>query len=119
MKQKPLGLDWIDILIQAGITAAIAGAFVGSMHGQAEDVGVAVGLTCAASLGIFALRRWWALRKLRSEPLSDQRVEELEARLAQLDSVQARMFELEERLDFAERLLAQQREPVRLPEGQR
>lgn len=36
-------------------------------------------------------------------------------RLAEAESLEARVAELEERLDFAERLLAQQREPERLP----
>jgi hypothetical protein len=38
----------------------------------------------------------------------------LRDRLQQLEQSQARMGELEERLDFAERLLAQSREPDRL-----
>ena len=47
------------------------------------------------------------------------RVNELEQRLADLDHDRARMAELEERLDFAERLLSQgSREPERLPRGQ-
>jgi len=44
--------------------------------------------------------------------------EELQAiheRLAETEALEARVAELEERLDFAERLLAQQREPERLP----
>jgi hypothetical protein len=41
-------------------------------------------------------------------------VETLRARVDQLEQGQARVGELEERLDFAERLLAQSREPDRL-----
>ena len=40
----------------------------------------------------------------------------IDGRLEELQRGQDRMAELEERLDFAERLLAQQREPARLPE---
>jgi hypothetical protein len=36
---------------------------------------------------------------------------------AELDELRHRMLELEERVDFAERLLARQREPERLPNG--
>jgi hypothetical protein len=43
------------------------------------------------------------------------RVEELEARLGELEQMQYRVADLEERLDFAERLLGQQREQERLP----
>lgn len=45
--------------------------------------------------------------------------EDLEARLGELDQLKQRVGELEERVDFAERLLAQQREGQRLgpPQG--
>ena len=41
-------------------------------------------------------------------------LEGLQARLGQLDQLQERISELEERVDFAERLLAKQREGERL-----
>ena len=40
--------------------------------------------------------------------------EDLQARLAELDEMKRRVAELEERVDFAERLLARQREGERL-----
>ena len=51
-------------------------------------------------------RRW----KGEPSPASD----ELQSRLAELDEVKQRLGELEERVDFAERLLARQREAERL-----
>lgn len=42
-------------------------------------------------------------------------LEELQARLGEMDELKRRMGELEERVDFAERLLARQRESERLP----
>lgn len=47
----------------------------------------------------------------------DGAVAELQERVAELEQREARLAELEERVDFAERLLAQQRdrEPGRLP----
>jgi hypothetical protein len=42
-------------------------------------------------------------------------IESLRERVGVLEAAQPRLGELEERLDFAERLLAQQREPDRLP----
>lgn len=45
----------------------------------------------------------------------EQRVNELQHQLAEADVLQSRVAELEERLDFAERLLAQRDEPARLP----
>lgn len=42
-------------------------------------------------------------------------MEELRARVAELEQRQGTLHELEERIDFTERLLAQQREQARLP----
>ena len=50
------------------------------------------------------------------------RIEALEARspiTGETDLVHQRVVELEERLDFAERMLARQGEPARLPEAPR
>jgi hypothetical protein len=41
-------------------------------------------------------------------------VEQLHVRLGEMDALQSRISELEERVDFTERLLAQNREPDRL-----
>jgi hypothetical protein len=46
---------------------------------------------------------------------SGERVAELEDRVRDLESLQNRMIELEERVDFTERLLARQHEPGQLP----
>jgi hypothetical protein len=43
------------------------------------------------------------------------KVEELESRLADLEQERVRVAELEERLDFAERLLARHEQPRELP----
>ena len=50
----------------------------------------------------------------------EQRVNELQSQLADADMLQNRVAELEERLDFAERLLSQRDDAPRLPaEGRR
>lgn len=51
-------------------------------------------------------------RRWKGEPL--QVPEDMQRRLAELDDLKQRLGELEERVDFAERLLARQREPERL-----
>lgn len=51
------------------------------------------------------------------DPALRAEVEQLRARLGDIDSLQHRVMELEERLDFAERMLAQRREPERLGRG--
>ena len=43
-----------------------------------------------------------------------QGLDEIEARLAELETLKQRVVELEERVDFAERMLASQREAQRL-----
>lgn len=53
-------------------------------------------------------------RKRRLKGEASQPSEELQSRLAELDEVKQRLGELEERVDFAERLLATKREPERL-----
>ncbi len=52
-------------------------------------------------------------RSWRGETLAES--EDVRARLAELDDLKQRVAELEERVDFAERLLARQREGERLP----
>ena len=55
------------------------------------------------------------MRRRMAEDQGDrEHVQELEARVADLGAAQGRMLELEERVDFAERMLSQQREPVKL-----
>jgi hypothetical protein len=58
------------------------------------------------------------MRHPRSQELSQiqqERLEELERRLAEVERVQSRVAEVEERLDFAERLLAARRDTDRIP----
>lgn len=105
--------------------AAIAGYLLLSAKlgaGFAIVVGIlgACGLTF---LGVLRgpVGRAWARRidDGGSGSASAEELDELHARLAELEAGQTRIAELEERLDFAERLLTQQREPDQLPEGGR
>lgn len=61
-----------------------------------------------------------AMRNFRRARMGDgdasAEMDEMRAEIEALRSLQPRMAELEERLDFAERLLAQ-REPTQLPAG--
>lgn len=51
-------------------------------------------------------------------PVQSTELAELEARVHELELREARMAELEERLDFTERLIAQQRDGTRLGAGE-
>jgi hypothetical protein len=50
---------------------------------------------------------------------SDEELDQLHARLAELEAGQSRIAELEERVDFTERLLTKSRDDQRLPEQAR
>jgi cell shape-determining protein MreC len=80
----------------------------------------AVGIPVGAYAAFVASRAIWVkpgpegageLRQVAEE------LESLKARLGDVEAQQHRLAELEERVDFAERLLAQAREPDRLPRG--
>jgi hypothetical protein len=77
---------------------------------------ITLAVMCTACILLWPLVRAMG-RRLESGSGNARFQEELEAlrdRLQQLEQSQARMGELEERLDFTERLLAQGREPDRL-----
>jgi hypothetical protein len=71
---------------------------------------VTVRLMPPGSVGRYGSRKF----SFKADPDPDQ--EELQSKIAELEDLKRRMGELEERLDFAERLLAQKREsaPPRL-----
>jgi hypothetical protein len=54
-------------------------------------------------------------KHLAPDPALLAELEDLRSRVAELEQQQGRVHELEERIDFTERLLAQQREQSRLP----
>ena len=109
--RRHMGIDAVDFAIQLGITGFVMVLFDEASHNDAF-----IGAIGAASLFVLGLRRHWALRRQPLE-ISDDRAAELESRLAEVDDLQRRVLELEERVDFAERLLAQRREPERLERG--
>ena len=98
--RRHMGIDAVDFAIQFGVTMFVMVLFDEASHNDAF-----IGAIGAASLVVLGLRRHWALRH-RPLEFSDERAAELEARLAETDDLQRRVLELEERVDFAERLLA-------------
>lgn len=77
-------------------------------------------------VGGVVLMKWATARIARHELQSggmdpnerDQILEDVQARLGELEQLKQRMSELEERVDFAERLLAKPREGLRLGPSQ-
>lgn len=89
-----------------------------------ELFGVLSAVVAAGGIGYFLVGfiyitlRKMQLRANLPEAETEQQTKELEGRIETLESQVSRMAELEERVDFAERLLAKQREVARLPPGQ-
>lgn len=82
---------------------------------------IALGFFAACSVILYPLVRAVS-RRLEGRPTSDpalrDELEQMRRRLEDVEAVQHRVMELEERVDFAERLLAtQRRESERLPGG--
>jgi len=82
---------------------------------------IALAFFAACTIVLWPLMRAIGRRiegKAMSDPALREEVEQLRARLGEVDQLQHRVMELEERVDFAERLLAQRREPERLGRGE-
>lgn len=108
--ERHTGLSWWDVGLHVFITICL---IVPMVEANPVDEDMIIPLGFAASAVVFAIRRRFALRRRPRGTATGEvealRVEDLEARLAELEAAHQRVYELEERLDFAERLLAQQR----------
>lgn len=67
----------------------------------------------AAAVGVTGLRWVW-IRTGKRPALGADTTADLQAALTRLEEQEHRLAELEERVDFSERLLAQQSEPAKL-----
>ena len=105
--RRHFGLDGFDLVVHVGLTIMFM-LFVAMSGGDEELFPVIIG----GSLIVLAIRRRIALKAganvgLTTGEMAAERIAELEDRVAELESAQAEVAELAERLDFAERLLAQ------------
>ena len=81
---------------------------------------IVLGFLAGCTIVLWPLMRAIARRiegRHQASPALQAEVDQLRTRLAEMDGLQHRVAELEERVDFAERLLAQKREPERLNRG--
>jgi hypothetical protein len=111
MIKRWLGIDGFDLMIQVGITGMIMIIVDSASNGPGSDGAIAA--VVAVSLGVLAWRRSRALKRMPAESTGEyqaERVAVLEDRVAELEQGQSRVLELEERLEFTERLLVQVRE---------
>lgn len=105
--RKNIGLDAFDLMLHVGVTFLLM-AWIAMSHGPKELFPVVTGI----SLMVLGVRRAIALRStartgLTTGEMEAERIAELEQRVAELEAGQAHVADLAERLDFAERLLAQ------------
>lgn len=111
--KRYFGLDAFDTLVHVVVSAAVS--LVVAENTRDPTATLLVG---SAFLVAFAIRRRMALNALGSAPsLQDSgkhRLGEVEVRLDEVEALHARVAELEERLDFSERLLAQRNDPARV-----
>ncbi len=114
--KRTVGLDWFDLLIHIGITGMLMVVVDSASHGESDG---AIAAVVAMSMGLLAWRRNRALRQLGPDEAApgEGRLQELEQRVAELELERGRLLELEERVDFAERMLTQQREREQLGRG--
>ncbi|HEU5049748.1 MAG TPA: hypothetical protein VFU00_05440 [Gemmatimonadales bacterium] len=116
--RKWFGIDGFDLFVHVVITALLVIIFGPGLDG---DPALVVGGIPAASLLVLSWRRRRALARGPAAATDEgigYQLEEIEQRLVELDGVQQRVLELEERLEFTERLLARQADVPRL-EGER
>ena len=112
--RRHLGLDFFDLVIQTVLTGLTMGFVDAVGPGGRATEGLMIGVA-GASVVVLAWRRHRGLRQLAADPsvglttgqMAATRIEDLESRVAELEATEARLLELEERLDFTERMLAQ------------
>jgi hypothetical protein len=86
--------------------------------GGVQAFAIIATILLASGLGAVLLRGLWRWIERGTAPAPAGDLEELKARVAELEADRGRVAELEERVDFAERLLAdRERVPERLGDG--
>jgi len=112
--KRTFGLHPVDMAFHF----LIGGFLVGAV-GEASQNDSIILLGIAGMLAAYVWRRQRAIAELPAAGMSsgEVRLDELHAQAEDLNEMRVRVLELEERVDFAERLLARQAEMDKLPEG--
>lgn len=109
--RRSFGTDPVETLLWG------AGSFIATVMAvefyHDRMFGFATALACIIAFGV---RRAAVLKGSGSGELTSgaYRAADLDARVAELEQLHARVAELEERVDFSERLLAEQRQPAQI-----
>lgn len=109
--RRTFGLHPVDLIIHF-----VAGGFIVAALGDASKNDAVAMVATAGLFALYAWRRQRALARLPAVGMTsgEVRMAELETQAEELHELRTRMAELEERLDFTERMLAQVREPEQL-----
>jgi hypothetical protein len=109
--KRTFGLHPVDFVAHFLIGGFIVAALKEGFPNDAISL-----LGVAGMFAAYAWRRQRALGAFAAEGLTSGEVKlgELDAQAEELHELRTRMAELEERLDFTERLMAQQREPAQI-----
>lgn len=113
--KRAFGLDPVDFIIHF-----LAGGFIVGGLAEASKNDVVALLGTAALFAAYAWRRQRAIAALPAGAgfsSGEVKLAELDAQAEELHELRGRLAELEERLDFTERMLAKSREPEQLGRG--
>ena len=110
--KRAFGLHPVEMLIHF-----VAGGFLVGAFGEASGNDAIIFLAMAGVLFTYAWRRQRAIAALPAAGMisGEVRLEELHAQADEIQELRTRLMELEERLDFSERLMAQQQKIKQLP----
>ena len=112
--RRIFGMDGFNLGLQVAVTGVLM-FWIGETNNP-HDATIWNSMIMIGSLIVLGVRRHFGLRnapELGTGEVDALRIAELEARVAELEVDRVRLLELEERVDFTERLLATQREPVK------
>jgi type VI protein secretion system component VasK len=115
--RSTFGMDGFDLAVHLLVTFF---AVMALGPGLELNPAIALGIVPMVSLILLAWRRKRGLATMAPEATGEveaARVYELEARVAELEALQERFLELEERVDFAERLITRDVDAQRLGKG--
>lgn len=113
--RRQFGLHPVDMAIHATVGGLLCAGIDEAFHTDS--------LTLLALAGVIALYAWRRQRVIAQLPAAggmtsgEVRLAELDAQAEELHELRHRVGELEERLDFTERMLARQHEPEQLGRG--
>src|SRR6478736_1620560 len=112
--KRHFGLHPVDMAIHAVVSGFIVAGLADASHNDSVAL-----MTMAGVVAAYAWRRQRAIAALPATGMTsgEVRLDEFHAQAEELHELRGRMIELEERVDFAERLLARQAEMEKLPEA--